>query len=202
MKVLPVLLVLAYPVLVHASVMLDAPPLAFAAVLTLVAVVLYRPLTAPRAWAWAAFAAAAAILYLLTRVGAERLAIYLPSLAIPAALGWLFGSTLRAGAEPMISGFARLARGGTLAPDLQQYTRRLTQLWTAMFALMFAGALGLILLGEIECWSLLTNVVNYVVIGLMFALEYGYRRWRFPHHPHPGFVEHIRAIARNRRGAA
>jgi uncharacterized membrane protein len=202
MKVLPVVLVIAYPALVHASVVLDAPPLALAGLLVLVAAVLFRPLSQARPAAWLGFAAAALALWLLTRAGAGRLAIYLPSLAIPAALGWLFGSTLRAGREPLISGFARLARGGVLAPDLQRYTRRLTQLWTLMFALMVATALTLILLEQIAWWSFVSNVLNYLLIGLLFALEYAYRRWRFPHHHHPGFVEHLRAIARNRQGAA
>lgn len=200
MKQLPVVLVLAYPILVHASVMLEAPTLAFAGLMVLACVVLYKPLCGARPWAWASLAACAAALFLLVRTDAGRFALYLPSLLIPAALGYLFGSTLRAGREPLISTIARLGRGGVLAPDLQHYTRRLTQLWTFMFGLMFAGALLLILLDRIQWWSLLTNVINYIVIGLMFAVEYVYRRWRFAHHHHPGFVEHIRAIARHRRG--
>lgn len=202
MKVLPVVLVVAYPALVHASVVLDAPSLALAGLLALMAAVLFQPLRRAHPGAWLGFIGTALALWLLTRTGAARLAIYLPSLAIPAALGWLFGSTLREGREPLISGFARLARGGVLAPDLQHYTRRLTQVWTLMFALMVVTALSLILLDRIAWWSLVTNVLNYLLIGLLFAVEYAYRRWRFPHHHHPGFVDHIRAIARNRRGAA
>ncbi len=200
MKLLPVVLVIAYPLLVHAGVMLDAPSLAFAGLLVLVAVVLLKPLSAPRAWAWLLLALVAAALHLLAQLGAGRAAIYLPSLVIPAALGLLFGRTLRAGQEPLISGYARLARDGVLPADLQRYTRRLTQLWTLSFALMFSVALALILFDQIEWWSLVTNVLNYFLIGLLFLVEYGYRRWRFRHHHHPGFVEHIRAIARNRRG--
>ena len=199
MKVLPVVLVIAYPALVHASVMLGAPALAFAGLLVLATVVLLPQLRQRRPAAWLGLAAIAIVLFLWTRSDMARLAIYLPSLPIPAALGYVFGSTLRAGREPLISGFARLARGGTLAPDLQHYTRRLTQVWSLMFALMFTVALTLILLDEIHWWSLITNVVNYGVIGLMFAVEYAWRRWRFRHHHHPGFIEHIRAVARNRR---
>ncbi len=199
MKVLPVVLVIAYPALVHASVLLGAPALAFAGLLVLATVVLLPQLSRRRPAAWAGLLVIAAGLYLWTRSDAARLAIYLPSLLIPAALGYVFGSTLRAGREPLISGFARMARGGVLAPDLQHYTRRLTQVWTLMFALMFAVALTLILLDEIRWWSLVTNVLNYGVIGLMFAVEYAWRRWRFRHHHHPGFIEHLQAVARNRR---
>lgn len=201
MKVLPVLLFMAYPVLVHASVMLGAPALALSALVALVAVVLFKPLTAPRLWAWAALFGSAAALFGLAHSDGVRFAVYLPSLAIPAALALVFGGSLRAGREPLISLIARLERGGVLAPDLVVYTRQLTQLWAAAFVLMFALALALILAGEIAWWSLVTNVLNYVAIGLMFAVEYGYRRWRFPHHPHRGFFEHIRMVASHRRGA-
>lgn len=201
MKIVPVLLVVAFPVLIHAGIMLRQPALAFAALLALTAAVLFRPLAAPRPWAWVALAAAAAALFALEANGAGRYAIYVPSLAIPALLCLLFGRTLRPGVEPMISRFARQARGGVLAADLARYTRRLTQLWTAVFALMFVSALGLILLNRIEWWSVLTNIVNYVALALLFAVEYAYRRWRFPHHEHPGFVAHIRGLFRHRPSA-
>ncbi|MEQ1440500.1 hypothetical protein AAG565_14165 [Fontimonas sp. SYSU GA230001] len=199
MKVLPILLFLAYPALVHAGVVLDAPGLALAGLLVLVAVVLYKPLAAPRPWAWALLVLGGALLYALAHSDAVRYAVYAPSLAIPAALAALFGASLRDGREPLISRIARIERGGMLAPDLAVYTRQLTQLWTAAFVLMFVLALALIALGEIQWWSLLTNVLNYVAIGLLFALEYGYRRWRFPQHPHRGFLDHIRTVARHRR---
>lgn len=200
MKVLPILLFLAYPVLVHSSVVLGVPALALLALVALVAVVLFKPLSAPRFWAWAALAGSAAALYGLGQSDAVRYAVYLPSLAIPAALAAVFGATLRAGREPLIGTIARLERGGVLAADLVVYTRQLTQVWTGLFVLMFALALALIAIGAIEWWSLVTNVLNYGAIGLMFAVEYAYRRRRFPHHPHRGFFDHIRTVAGHRRG--
>ncbi|MFA5938387.1 MAG: hypothetical protein WC809_03435 [Sinimarinibacterium sp.] len=200
MKVLPILLFLAYPVLVHASVALGAPALALAGLVVLVAVVLFKPLTAPRAWAWAVLAGSSLVFYGLAQSDAVRYAVYVPSLAIPAALAALFGNSLRAGREPLIGMIARLERGGALAADLCVYTRQLTQIWTGAFVLMFVLALGLILLDQIAWWSLVTNVLNYIAIGLLFAVEYGYRRWRFPHHPHRGFFDHIRTVASHRRG--
>ncbi|MEW6168180.1 MAG: hypothetical protein AB1651_10865 [Pseudomonadota bacterium] len=202
MKLLPVVLIAAYPALTHAGVILDAPYLPLAGLILLLSAVLFKPLARLRLWAWLGLAACTAALAALARAEAGRYAIYLPSLLIPGALCILFGGTLRAGAEPLISALARSERGGTLAPDLVGYTRRLTQLWTLMFALMFAGALTLIVLDEIRLWSLLTNVLNYIAVGLLLVLEYVYRRWRFRHHPHPGFFEHLRTVARTRRGVS
>jgi uncharacterized membrane protein len=201
MKGLAVTLLIAYPVLVHASVMLRAPLLAFLALLALVAVALLQPLVHARIWAWAAFAAIGALLWLLTRVGGGIYALYLPSLVIPAALGVLFGSSLRRGRTPLISGIARAERGGVLPDELAHYTRRLTALWTLMFALMFACALTLIVLDAREWWSLTSNVLNYLLIGVLVVGEYAYRRWRYRAYPHPGLIEHIRTVARSRPAA-
>ncbi|HUS25529.1 MAG TPA: hypothetical protein VM369_11325 [Candidatus Binatia bacterium] len=203
MKVLPVLLLLAYPILVHAGVLLDAPRLIFLSLLCLVGFTLFRPLSAGRAWAWLALIGIGGVLYLLSRSANGSLyAAYLPSLAIPAMLAGVFGATLLPGRQPLIEGMARHERGGVLPDDLVTYTRRLTQLWTAVFVLMFGSALLLILLDRRELWSLMTNVVNYLVAGAIFPIEYVYRRWRFSHHHHPSFIEHIRLVARNRRGQA
>lgn len=195
------MLLLAYPVLVHASEVLRAPLLAFAALLVLVALALLRPLAAPRAWAWLAFAVIAALLWLLTRAGRGIYALYLPSLLIPAALGVLFGSSLRPERTPLITAIARAERGGVLPPELADYTRRLTLLWTLMFALMFGVALTLIAIGARQWWSLTSNVLNYVLIGALVVVEYGYRRWRYRAYPHPGLIEHIRTVARSRPAA-
>lgn len=201
-RALPVLLLLAYPVLVHASVVLERPLLAFLALVSLTAFALFAPLSNRRPWAWLALAGAAAALYLLSHSAGGIYALYLPSLVIPLLLGAMFGATLLPGREPLITGIARAERGGTLAADLALYTRRLTQLWTLVFGLMFASALALILLGEKALWSLTTNFLNYVLVGAMFAVEYAWRRWRYRHHPHPSFIEHIRVVARARRSPA
>src|SRR3546814_10185537 len=67
LKVLPVVLVIAYPILVHASVMLDAPRLALIAFILLVCVGLFRPLAALRVWAWLTLAATSALPFALMR---------------------------------------------------------------------------------------------------------------------------------------
>ena len=43
-------------------------------------------------------------------------------------------------------------------------------------------------------WSLFTNFVCYALMGLMFAGEYAWRRWKFRHLPHPGFAAFVRFL--------
>ena len=202
MKVVVALLLIAYPLLVHAAVLLHEPRLAALALVMLITASLIRPLSVPRAWAWFALAAAAAALYALSRTAGGFYAAYLPSLVIPAVLAGVFGSSLRAGRQPLIEGFARRARGGELPDVLVRYTRRLTAAWTLLFVLMFASALLLIALGRREAWSLLTNIVNYVVIGAFVVGEFAWRRWRYAQYMHGGLIAHIRNVAASRPGSA
>ena len=198
-KALPILLALAYPLLLHASVIYADSRLAFAALACLSAVALYVPLAQRRAWAWLLLGAVLAALGLLQSSGHGAVASYLPSLAIPAALGLLFGSSPRPGREALITGIARFARKAQMPAELERYTRRLTLVWTGMFALMFTVALLLIVLQQWRLWSLVTNFISYLLVGALFFVEYWYRRWRFPQHEHGGFIEHIRTVATARR---
>lgn len=199
LKVLPVVLVIAYPLLVHASVMLHAPRLALLALILLVCVGLFRPLAAARLWAWLSLLAISGLLFALMRTAGGIYAVYLPSLVMPAVLACVFGGSLRCGRQPLNEGVARTSRGGSLPDELVAYTRRLTQLWTLVFVAMFVAALALIVLQQRELWSLLTNVINYLLIAALVVCEYAFRRWRFPAHEHAGLIEHIRTVARRRR---
>lgn len=121
--------------------------------------------------------------------------VYAPPLFLNLALCAVFAGTLRGGREALVSGFARVERGGDLPPDLWRYTRLLTGAWAAFFALMAGVSLSLALWGTIFSWSLFTNLVNYVLVILFFMLEYSYRRLRFPHYEHATPRELISRIA-------
>lgn len=120
--------------------------------------------------------------------------LFAPPVAIYLALCAMFASTLRRGDEPLVSRFARLEHGGELPPDLVRYTRALTALWVLFFASMAAISLGLALRGRVETWSLFTNVVSYALLAMFFLCEYMYRRWRFRHYSHAGFVDFLRRL--------
>src|SRR3546814_16265508 len=120
-------------------------------------------------------------------------AVCLPSLVMPAVLACVFGGSLRRGRQPLIEGVARASRGGVLPDELVVYTRHLKQLWTLVFIAMFIAALALILPRKREWWSLLNNVINYILIGTTVAFDDGFRRWRFA-------AQSGRAACEDRRG--
>lgn len=118
------------------------------------------------------------------------LLLYAPPVVLNVLLCAVFAGTLRPGGEAMVSRFARIEHGSALPPDLVRYTRFLTGLWAVFFAAMAMVSSGLALLGSVETWSLFTNLLNYLLVVLLFALEYLYRRLRFRHYRHlsPGEV--------------
>lgn len=193
-----VLLALAWPLSLHCAVLLDAPQwgprltaIAAALAATLWAVGTRRFLPA---LAVALAAAAAAIL-------APQFLLYAPPVLINLALAAVFGASLRAPREPLIATFARQEHPD-LPADLALYTRRLTLLWTVLFAAMAAIALALAFGGSLETWSVFTNVVSYVLVATLFAGEYTYRRWRYRQYRHaslPEFVRNVRAAGLFRR---
>ncbi|HEX7641723.1 MAG TPA: hypothetical protein VF472_05855 [Burkholderiaceae bacterium] len=79
----------------------------------------------------------------------------------------------------------RLAR--LREPDLPQaavgYTRRVTQVWCVFFVLNGAIALGTALWASEQVWSLYTSVVSYILMGLLFGIEFLCRmRFKRLHH--------------------
>jgi uncharacterized membrane protein/acyl-CoA synthetase (AMP-forming)/AMP-acid ligase II len=140
----------------------------------------------------AVFAVCAVVLYaLVSRVALKSLpegaalkwAVYSPPVLIDLALCWLFGRTLRRGAEPLVTSFARHAHGGDLPPDIPAYTRGVTLAWTALFAIMAAVAAWLAAVGPERAWTFFVYVASPALVAALFLGEFAWRRVRFRHHP-------------------
>jgi uncharacterized membrane protein len=79
---------------------------------------------------------------------------------------------------PLVETFARLER-----PDLPEehvaYCRRLTEVWIVVLSLNSVMLLVATLVEDEAIWAILVGPVSYGIIGLTFAVEYAYRKWRF-----------------------
>jgi uncharacterized membrane protein len=127
---------------------------------------------------------AAVPMVLLSAVGAmAQPLVFVPPIALNLALAFLFGRSLRAGHEPLISTFARMERG-KLEPDLAHYTRALTGVWVAFF--VGAAVLSALLAATAPpaVWGWFVAVGNQVAVAVLFVGEYGFRRLRFPQYQH------------------
>ena len=189
-------LALGYPLLAHLAVLLHDRRLEWLALVWLLGIALGGALRQRRLWAWVVLIAGAAGLYGLVFLGNGLYALYIPPAAIPAALFVLFASSLRAGQTPVVTKIARLMHDGPLPDDLVSYTRQVTLLWCGVCLALFASAVLLAVFATPELWSLMTNVIHYLILGAVFVLEFLYRRIRFSHYEHSGLLQYLRRLAR------
>jgi uncharacterized membrane protein len=191
-RALGVVLLLAYPVLTHAAVVTGFAYPARIAWLCIAALVY---LSFPGKWGLAGSASLAAVLL----VADAGVLLKAPPVVINLVLAAWFGMSLQAGEEPVIGWFARLERGDELTPELATYTRRLTVLWTVFFVAMAATAALLAFFAAAETWSIFANGVNYILVGVLFAGEYAYRRVRYRHYRHASLADLVRTVVRSGR---
>ena len=171
----------AYPVLNHTAATLGEPALA-AFGIALVAWVVGLRWLKPSAAAFAAASVLALSLWLAARF--PGVLLYTPPIVINLGLFAIFARTLRRDSEPLVSRFARVSRGVSLAPDLARYTRNLTAAWATFFVVMAIISAALAVTGPVATWSLFSNLLDYLLVVAFFVVEYVYRRLRYRHHPH------------------
>ncbi len=129
---------------------------------------------------WVAIAPLVILLFCIVSLLKDTaLALYLPPFIIQGSLFWLFAGSLRRGHEPLLT---RIARCVFQQHDeaTVRYTTRVTQLWSLFFVALFIETLLLTLFAPLELWSLFANIINYLLIVLLFCVEFIYRRLRFP----------------------
>lgn len=210
---LPLVLGLAYPVLAHVAILSGRPGLVLASIALLGVLLLLEPLRRGRAWAWLVLLAGAAGLWQLDDPRFATLPLFAPPVLITAGVAWLFGRSLARDATPLIERIARAMTGAELDDERRRYARQVTLAWAALTGALAVVNLVLALLAEpqglllaagvrphvtvpLATWSLFANLVNYLVLGAMFVVEFAWRRHRFPDEPHGRFVDFVRGIAR------
>jgi uncharacterized membrane protein len=206
-------LAVSYPVLAHFAVARNSAELTIAAVGVLAAVSLLPALVRGAAAAWFAVPLVCAACWWLSQVAMPVLPLYLPPIIVPAFLAYVFGNTLRPGHTPLISQLIRLLHASGDEPDsaVWPYARRLTGAWTALFVALATFNLLLAALAEPdgllrasgidpklavshEVWSLFTNLIEYLIVAAFFAIEYAYRRQRFPRQPYRNMFDFVRRM--------
>lgn len=180
MRYLHLLLTLSYPPAVHFALLSEQ---SHWALWILAAVSLSQLLVAAPNFAQHKLTVIApALILLICLVGMVKgsmLALYLPPFIIQCGLLWLFAGSLRAGREPLITRIARVVFQQQDEATLR-YTRNVTRLWTLFFCALLVETLLLTLFAPLEVWSLFANIINYLLIVLLFSAEFIYRRLRFP----------------------
>ena len=119
---------------------------------------------------------AALLAYTLTTalLDSEALLRFYP-LAVNAAMLALFAASLK-NPPSMVERFARL-REPALPPAGVAYTRQVTRLWCGFFVANGALAAYTALAASREVWAWYNGFIAYLLIGLLFAGEWLYRRF-------------------------
>jgi uncharacterized membrane protein len=122
--------------------------------------------------------------------------IFLEHAAINLTLAFVFGRTLLAGREALVTRFARVVHGG-VSPALLAYSRKVTIAWTAFFLAMLLASAVLYAAQWMTAWSLLVNFVNPALLGVMFVVEYAVRHRVLPDLERIGVLGGIMAFSRH-----
>lgn len=211
MKILSPLFVAAYPVLAHLAIVRGSEPLMLASLAVLVVPLILAAWSARSAGMTAVVLLLIGAIVLIARSHATVLALYLPPVVINFALAWLFGHTLAKGRVPLIERLVRVLHAGEerIDPAIIAYARRVTLAWTVLLAglgtlcltlalcispggiLQMAGVTAPFSVTQ-ETWSFVANIGSYLVVAVFFALEYLYRRRRFPQQPYRNAVDFLR----------
>lgn len=148
-----------------------------------------------RRWVWAIALAASMVLPIIFYSDLRQFEwlVLVPNTLINGSLCWFFGNTLKAGREPLVTKMA-LKIHGTLPDYMLRYTRQLTWVWTAFFALQVFGSLALYVAVSFEAWSKFSNVYSMPSLIAMFGVEYLYRRLRFPHFEHVSILAGVKSF--------
>lgn len=101
-------------------------------------------------------------------------AMYWYPVAVNLLMLAVFGSSLLA-EQTVIEKLARLQHPD-LPPAGVRHTRRVTQIWCVFFTANGLTAAMLALSGRHDWWALYTGIIAYVLMGLLFAGEWLYRK--------------------------
>ena len=161
---------LAYPLLVYAGLR-TLPALVLGLVLlgVIAARIALTP-AGPLATALLAGAIALVALLLLDPAIALRAWPVLLSLALAAVFAWSLRHPPSA-----IERLARIAEP-ELPPAAVVYTRKVTVVWLCFFVANAAVAAWTALFASLETWTLYNGLVSYVIIGVIFAIEWTVRQ--------------------------
>ena len=167
-------------------VVIVAPMLALAAVLAW-----------QRGQRWLAALAALATLGLAVQAwrgqGVAAGALYVGQhVAIHVLLAFVFGLTLQAGREPLITALARRVHGGLTAP-MEIYSRKVTVAWTLYFVAVAALSLVLYVVASFALWATFANLVTPVAMLAMFVGEYLLRYRLHPEFERATLAQAVRA---------
>jgi uncharacterized membrane protein len=207
------LLLLLYPMLAVAGAITHREIFPLLALVALLSMVMVPRLLSRRVGPWLLWLVLVAGVWLTSRYGVADLLLETVPILINVILACWFGSSL-AGTAPLIARFVVAIDGADRLrePGVARYARQLTWFWTVLLAgqalllallVLCAARSGLLLrLGMTPPWQVpeqwawaWLHLGCYLLLGTVFVLEYGYRRWHLRHLSHAGLHDMVLKLA-------
>ena len=177
-RLLQITLLILYPIVTHVAVYLHNPNLALVVLMLLIISSIQANKNSKNIVLSSLLVASLIGIIIISMRYQNFLLLYFPPIIISAMMLWIFSRTLMPKHEPLITSFARIIYHEN-SLEVQQYTRRVTQLWSLFFLVMLIESILLSLFVSPKIWSLFCNILNYAFIGLLFVGEGLYRKYRF-----------------------
>jgi len=209
--VLPLLL--AYPLLAIAGAVTHRQIFPLAALLLLLTALMLPRLAARRIGPWLVWLGLLVGLLLVSLYGFAGLLLECVPVLINALLAYWFGRTLGT-PEPLVARFVVAIDGAErlLQPGVARYARQVTWFWTLLLGTQAVLLTVLLLCAEhsgllarfgmvsplplSDRWAAAwLHAGSYLLLGVAFPLEYGYRRWRLRHLSHSGLHDMLLQLA-------
>lgn len=207
------LLLPAYPLLAIAGALTQRQVFPLMALLLLLTVMMLPRLQQRRPGPWLLWLGLLSALLLLSWYGLAGVLLEGVPVLINALLACWFGRTLGS-PEPLVARFIVAIEGEARLeqPGVMRYARQITWFWTLLLGAQAVVLAVLLLCVEHsgllarfglasplhlpERWAVAwLHVGGYVLLGVAFLLEYGYRRWRLRHLSHPGLHDMLLQLA-------
>lgn len=161
---------LAYPAIVYVGVGHSEPLWVSAALLALA--LLRAWVSRQGVWMWAAVGAALLAVASVWQQSWVPLKLY--PLAVNVVMFALFTLSLFVG-KPVVERIARLTEPD-LPPEGVAYTRKVTRVWCCFFVVNGALAATTALWASDKIWALYNGLIAYILMGLLFGVEWLVRR--------------------------
>ena len=131
--------------------------------------------------------------FILIQQGSSQDVYFLPPIAINYFIGMIFLKSLMKNSTPLIERYMLLLEGEVDAKE-RKYARWFTTLWAFVLLSLAVETAVLAMFASHEIWSLFTNFINYLILGLMFLFEYLVRLRMFPQKQHKSFIQFINSL--------
>ncbi len=142
-----------------------------------------------------AIAAAALLFQARDGGGLSSESIYVAEhVAIHLLLATVFGMTLKAGRESLITALARRVHG-SLTPAMVHYSRKVTVAWTVYFLAMAALSLALFAFAPFSGWAAFAGLASPLAMLALFVGEYLLRYRLHPEFERATLAQAVRAYA-------